>query len=236
MASKKTSSRKRSRPVVKKSKLDTFKKNKLVFGVILIVVAMVAIAGVYLTINNTDGDNGNDTPEGNPIAVFDTSEGTFSIELYKDKVPKTCANFINLVNDGFYDGLIFHRVKDDFMIQAGRYNPDGSQKQSPYGPIDLEIHPDVKHVDGAISMGQISGDPNSASSEFFICDGGQQGLDDDFLQENYGQRGYAAFGVVIEGIDIVRDIASVDHDGSLEPNPGGGKPLEDIIINKVTIQ
>jgi len=214
-----------------------FKKNKLVFVIVLIVIAMVTIAGVYLTINNTNGDNGNDTPEGNPIAVFDTTKGTMKVELYKDKLPNTVGNFVKLVNDGFYDGMIFHRVKDDFMIQAGRYFPDGSEKQSPYGSIDLETHPDVKHIDGAISMGQKPGDPNSASSEFFICDEAQRSLDDDFLAD-YGQRGYAAFGKVIEGIDVIRAVASTEHDGSLdyEGGAGGGKPLTDIVINSITIE
>ncbi len=78
-------------------------------------------------------------------------------------------------------------------------------------------------------------EPDTASAEFFICDGIQQGLDDEFLQQ-YGMRGYAAFGVVIEGIEVVREIASTPHDGSLEPNPGGGKPLTDIVINSVTIE
>lgn len=249
MAAKKyTSDRKRSRLVTKRSKTDVLKKNKLVTGIVLIIIVVVAIAGVYVVYtgnndndNNESGDqsngsNGQVTNESNPIAVIDTSMGTIKVELYEDKLPITAGNFIDLANDGYYDGLIFHRVKDSFMIQAGRYYPDGSQKQSPYGPIDLEIHPDVKHVDGAISMGQIPGDPNSATSEFFICDGVQRGLDDDYLQETYGQRGYAAFGMVIEGIDVMRDIASTPHDASLEPNPGGGKPLEDVIIYSIEIE
>ena len=78
-------------------------------------------------------------------------------------------------------------------------------------------------------------DIHGASAEFFICDGAQKSLDDDFLQQ-YGTRGYAAFGVVVEGIDVVRDIANTPHDGSFEPSPGGGKPLEDIIINSITIE
>jgi len=163
--------------------------------------------------------------EKNRLAIIDTSKGIIKIELFEDKLPKTTENFIKLATDGFYDGLIFHRVKDDFMIQAGRYTPDGSQKTSPYGTIEFETHPDVQHVDGAISMARGT-DPNSASAEFFICDEAQHFLD--------GQ--YAAFGVVIEGLEVVQEIASTPHDGSLEPNPGGGKPLEDIIINSITIE
>ena len=163
--------------------------------------------------------------EKNQLAIIDTSEGTIKIKLFEDKLPITTENFIKLATDGFYDGLIFHRVKDDFMIQAGRYTPDGSQKTSPYGTIKFETHPDVQHVDGAISMARGT-DLNSASAEFFICDGDQHLLDEQ----------YAAFGVAIEGLEVVREIASTPHDGSLEPSPGGGKPLDDIIINSITIE
>jgi len=161
----------------------------------------------------------------NAVAVIDTSIGIIKVELYEDKTPKTTENFIKLAEDGFYNGLIFHRIKDNFMIQTGLQYPDGTTKQSPYGSIELETHQDVKHVDGAISMARAS-NPNSASSQFFICDRAQYGLDGD----------YAAFGKVVEGLDVVRAIASAEHDSSLEPNPGGGKPIEDIIISSITIE
>jgi len=169
--------------------------------------------------------NGNDNNDQNPIAIIDTNKGIIQVELFEDKVPNTCENFIKLVNDGFYDGLIFHRISDNFMIQGGLMYPDGSTKQSPYGTIDLEINPEVRHIDGAISMARTN-DPNSASSQFFICDGSQQLLDDS----------YAIFGVTLNGMDVVRDIADDTHDQSLEPNPGGGRPLKDIIINSITIE
>jgi peptidyl-prolyl cis-trans isomerase A (cyclophilin A) len=160
--------------------------------------------------------------EVNSIAVFDTTMGTFEVELFEDKTPITSANFIRLVNDEFYNGMTFYRISDDFMIQAGRYFPDGSQIFSPYGTIEFETHPDVKHVDGAISMAS-TGAQVGGSGEFFICDGAQS-----FLDGNY-----APFGVVIEGIEVVRDIAAQPHDNS---NPaGGGVPQEDIIINSITI-
>jgi len=159
----------------------------------------------------------------NPIALFDTTMGTIVVELFEGKLPNTCENFIKLANDGFYDGMNFYRVSDDFMIQAGRYFPDGSEQQSPYGTIDFEVHEDIKHVDGAISMAR-STDPNSASAEFFICDGAQSGLDGS----------YAAFGVTIDGIEVVRNIASQPHDNSHPA--GGGKPNTDIVINSITIE
>ena len=130
---------------------------------------------------------------------------------------------MKLVNDGFYDGMTFYRISNDFMIQAGRYFPDGTQDQSQYGTIEFETHEDVKHVDGAISMAS-TGAGAGGSGEFFICDGEQSFLDGS----------YAPFGVVIEGIEMVRDIAAQPHDNS---NPaGGGVPLEDIIINSIIIE
>lgn len=220
MSAKNSSSRKRSRPVEKKSMVKELGKNKFALGVILLIaVIIVAVVAIALTSNNNTEDR-----QGNPIAVIDTSMGTIKVELYEDKVPNTVNNFVKLANDRFYDGLVFHRVMDNFMIQGGHMLPDGTTKESPYGEIDLEINQEVRHVDGAISMARTN-DPNSATSQFFICDGAQPNLDDS----------YAAFGVVIEGIDVVRDIADEPHDSSYG-QVGGGKPLSDIIINSITIE
>jgi len=186
---------------------------------------MPLIAAAWLIVLSAFGGCLNGDGGGNSTAVIETSKGTITVELYEDKMPKTTDNFVKLANDGFYDGLIFHRIKDDFMIQAGLMYPNGTEKQSPYGEIDLETHPDATHVDGAISMARRQ-QPDTASAQFFICDGAQHFLD--------GQ--YAAFGKVVDGMDVVRDIASAEHDGSLEPNPGGGQPLEDIVIESVTIE
>jgi len=234
MAAKKyTSDRKRSRPVTKRGKTDVLKKNKLVTGFVLIIIVAVAIAGVYIvyTSNNengkesgdqNNGSNGQGNEEGNPIAVFDTTLGTFKVELFQDKMPETCENFIRLVNDGFYNGMNFYRISDNFMIQAGRFFPDESQQQSPYGNINFETS-DVKHEDGSISMAS-TGDGVGGSAEFFICDGAQPGLD--------GR--YAAFGKTIEGLDIVKTIAAQPHDNTHPA--GGGEPDTDIVINSITIE
>jgi len=159
---------------------------------------------------------------GYPIAIIDASMGVIKVELYTDKLPNTTANFIKLAEDGFYNGLVFHRVIKGFVIQGGGYYPNGTLKESPYGTIKLETHPDVKHVDGAISMARTM-DPDSASSQFFICDGAQPHLD--------GQ--YAAFGKVIEGIDVVRAIASVE---TTTKHGMQDWPVEDVIINSITIE
>ena len=138
MAAKKISSdRKRSRPVTKQSAV---KKNKLLFTLLLIIVIIIIISAIFV-INpfkeeEIITDQNDITTESNPIAVFNTTMGTFKIELYQDKLPITAGNFIKLVNDGFYNGMTFYRISDDFMIQAGRYFPDGSEKHSPYGNIE----------------------------------------------------------------------------------------------------
>jgi len=158
----------------------------------------------------------------NPIAVINTSKGVIKIELYEDKVPNTCVNFINLVNDGFYNNLVFHRVIDGFVIQGGGYYSDGIKKESPYGTINLEINSEVHHVDGAIAMARAA-DLNSASSLFYICDGVQSFLD--------GQ--YAVFGVTIEGLDVVRTIASVPTTIKYGFQDW---PINDVIINSIVIE
>ena len=233
MPSKKYSSdRKRSRPVEKVTMKAQIKRNKLKFAFVLTILIVAIITGAYFTfLNSNEADKEIIIPEGSPIAIIDTSMGTIKVALENEKLPKTCKNFIDLANDGFYDGVIFHRVKDNFMIQAGRYMQNGEPKTSPYGNIDFETNDDVKHVNGAISMASTDAGVGG-SAEFFICDGAQSSLD--------GK--YAAFGVVIEGMDIVQAIAAVNHDGSLEPTPenpylpGGGKPLVDIVINSIKIE
>jgi cyclophilin family peptidyl-prolyl cis-trans isomerase len=166
----------------------------------------------------------------NSIAVMDTTMGTIIVELYEDKMPITTANFIKLANDGFYNGLVFHRVIDDFMIQGGGYYPNGTQKISPYGPIDLEINPDVHHLDGTIGMARTS-DPDSATSQFFIDDGAQPHLE--YNSSDPNPNGYAAFGRVVVGIDVVRAIAAVDTMTKYFFMKNW--PVNDVIINSITI-
>ena len=208
--------RKRSNPPQPKKK-----DNKKIIMLLAIFAIIVIIVAAYILMQ--PGGN-NTAEEGNPIAVFDTTYGTFKVELFEDKLPITSGNFIKLVNDGFYDGMNFYRISDNFMIQAGNTFPDGSTKESPYGNIIFESDGTLSHEDGSISMAS-TGYAVGGSSQFFICDGAQSGLDG----------GYAVFGKTIEGIEEVRDIADDPHDSSLEPSPGGGKPLVDIIINSITI-
>lgn len=164
----------------------------------------------------------------NSIAVIDTTSGKILVELYEDKMPNTTRNFIQLAEDGFYDGLVFHRVIDNFMIQGGGYYPNGTEKISPYGPIDLEVHPEIHHLDGTLGMARTS-DPNSATSQFFINDGRQRHLEPGGV-DPYG---YAAFGRVVKDIDVVRAIAKVET--MTKYGVMQNWPVEDIVIEKIAI-
>ncbi len=230
------SDRKRSRPVTTIGATTKLKRNKTAMFLVIVVILLLVLGSFYVIFNmlpktnNSETSSYQDDPDyiaaiagtEYPVAVLETSKGAIAIELYNDEMPITCSNFIKLVTDKFYDGMIFHRVMDDFMIQAGKSLADGSSKTSPYENIQFE-ESDVTHVDGAISMAS-TGDRVGGSAEFFICDRAQHGLDNR----------YAAFGKTIYGIDVVRDIADEPEDGSYG-SVGGGKPLSDIIINHITI-
>jgi len=236
------SDRKRSRPVTKRKKTDFFKRNKIASLLIILIILMAAVAGIYV-VTTGDKEKEDVTDEGNPIAVIDTSMGIIKVELYKDKVPNTCENFINLIEDEFFDGLVFHRVAniiptpDTHVIQGGGFYPDGTFKESPFGSIDLEINDEVSHVDGAIAMAR-GNDPDSASSQFYICDGEHHELDDSSVQAQTGNRGYAVFGKVIEGMDVVREIGQVET--GTKTIPAGQTmenwPVDDVIINSIRIE
>lgn len=176
------------------------------------------------TDNETNGKLENDSEvTESTFAIINTSKGIIKVELYKNLAPITCKNFIKLANEGFYDGMIFHRIMDDFMIQAGNTYPNGTIKNSPYGNIEFESSDNLKHEDGSISMAS-TGWGVGGSAQFFICDGAQPSLDG----------GYAVFGKTVEGIGVVRDIADDPQDNS---NPaGGGRPITDIIIYSITIE
>ena len=149
--------------------------------------------------------------------------GTFVIELMPEYAPKTVENFENLVKKGFYDGLTFHRVIDDFMAQGGDPlgNGMGGSDENIIGEFAGNgfMQNTLSHQRGVISMAR-SSNPNSASSQFFIC------YDDvSFLD---GQ--YAAFGKVTEGMEVVDGFLDVKRVG-----PEGGTPTEDIRIKSMTI-
>lgn len=151
-----------------------------------------------------------------------TNKGDIVVELNKEKAPVTCANFLQYVEERFYDGTIFHRVIRDFMVQGGGFTPDMRQKPV-RPPIINEAKNGLKNDRGTIAMARTA-DPDSATSQFFI-----NLKNNDFL--NYGVRdaGYAVFGTVVSGMDIVDAIAQV----STRP---GDVPIEIVTINSIRVE
>lgn len=157
----------------------------------------------------------------NPVATIEMEDGKIiKLELYPEIAPNTVRNFISLANSKFYDGLIFHRVISDFMIQGG--DPEGTGMGGPdysiYGEFtNNQFENTLLHTKGVISMAR-SNDKNSAGSQFFIMHGDTPSLDGD----------YAAFGKVIEGMDVVDSIAQVET-GSND------RPKKDIKIKSIRV-
>ena len=200
--------------------------------------------------------------EGNPIVVINLTYeagtgggsdfgGEIVLELFLNWAPITVENFVRLVEQGFYDGIFFHRIIDDFVIQSGdptckevvaypgtdpTCGDNGSDDNIPF-----ESNENLTHINGAIGMAR-GLDPDSATSQFYICDTPQHGLDNgNRTQED--DPGYAVFGVVREGLDLVQLAAGVpttndvDGDGSTPRAPGGpDRPLYEVHINSITLR
>jgi cyclophilin family peptidyl-prolyl cis-trans isomerase len=165
----------------------------------------------------------------NPRVEFETSEGNFSVELYADQAPKTVDNFLRYVRNGFYNGTTFHRVIPDFMVQGGGYTKS-YRKKTTRGPISNEADNGLLNERGTIAMARL-GDPHSATSQFFI-----NMADNDMLDYQGKTRrnwGYAVFGRVIEGMDVLETMQDV------ETGPAGpfkkNAPQTPLVIKKVTV-
>lgn len=157
----------------------------------------------------------------NPIVTIETNHGKIEVELYPEIAPNTVNNFVSLVQKGFYDGTIFHRVIPGFMIQGG--DPEGSGMGGPGYGIKGEFSANgfqnnLRHTRGVLSMAR-SMRPNSAGSQFFVMVADAPHLD--------GQ--YAAFGKVIEGMEAADAIVSAKRDYS-------DRPYENQIMEKVTVE
>jgi peptidyl-prolyl cis-trans isomerase A (cyclophilin A) len=151
----------------------------------------------------------------NPTVTFDTTDGTFTAELFLDVAPVTAGNFVKLAKDGFYDGVVFHRVIDGFMIQGG--DPTGTGRGGPGYTIKDEFAPGLKHdTEGMFSMANAG--PNTGGSQFFITLAATPWLD--------GK--HAIFGRVTEGLDVVRAI------GKVKTGPGD-RPVKDVKMNSVKV-
>ena len=168
----------------------------------------------------SDFDQTAEPEKGEQIVVMKTSMGTIKLRLFPDFAPKTVENFVGLADKGYYDGLTYHRVMDDFMIQGGDPLGNGTGGESLWGKkFEDEFSPNLKNLRGALSMANAG--PNTNGSQFFIVqkEGGTAWLNG----------AHTVFGQVIDGMDVVDDIAEVDVDAA-------SKPLEDVVMEKVTVE
>jgi cyclophilin family peptidyl-prolyl cis-trans isomerase len=154
---------------------------------------------------------------------FETTLGNFTVEFYDKEAPISVANFLAYVDDGFFDGTIFHRIVPGFVIQGGGFTEAMEQKRT-QAPIKNEADNGLKNERGSLSMARTN-DINSATSQFFV-----NLKDNDFLDHKRGNFGYAVFARVTEGMDVIDQIAAVEtgrrrgHDDV---------PLEPVIMNSV---
>ena len=158
---------------------------------------------------------------GNPVVIIKTSKGDIKLELDKENAPISVENFLAYVEDGFYDGTIFHRVINNFMVQGGGITTDMQQKPT-NAPIKNEADNGLKNERGTIAMAR-TGVVDSATSQFFI-----NHADNAFLDHGKRDFGYAVFGRVVDGIEVVDAIATV------QTGPGD-VPNEQIVIETVEI-
>ncbi len=156
------------------------------------------------------------------IVVFETNKGMIEVELDMKNAPVTSQNFLEYVNEGFFDGTIFHRIIPGFMVQGGGFTADAMQKDT-HAPIALETSGGLKNLRGTLAMARTN-DPDSATCQFFI-----NLEDNDFLDPASGNPGYAVFGKVSSGMDVVDEIAGVKTSSR-----GYHKdwPVSDVIIEK----
>jgi peptidyl-prolyl cis-trans isomerase B (cyclophilin B) len=159
---------------------------------------------------------------------LNTNFGTITLELFADKAPATVENFINYVKDGFYDGTIFHRVINGFMIQGGGMEP-GMKEKSTRAPIKNEADNGLSNETGTVAMARTN-DPHSASAQFFINVSNNTFLD--HRSPTPDGWGYAVFGKVVDGMDVVERIKAVETG-----NAGFHQdvPVEDVILESAEV-
>ena len=192
-------------------------KSVMMIGVVVAAMAMVAL---------TFAEEKKMEKPVNPEVVMDTSEGAITIELWADKAPETVKNFLRYTDEKFYDGTIFHRVIDNFMIQGGGFGADMRKKDS-HQPIRNEAAAELKNDRGTIAMARTR-DIHSATCQFFI-----NLKDNDFLNHSDNTSrgfGYAVFGKVVKGMEVVDQIGKVKTTTS---GPYGDVPAKPVIIESV---
>jgi peptidyl-prolyl cis-trans isomerase A (cyclophilin A) len=176
----------------------------------------LVLGGVFTAMSSADAAN--------PVVVIETNKGNIEVELFQDKTPISAANFLKYVDSKFYDGLIFHRVIDGFMVQGGGMDAAMKEKKN-NAPIKNEAASSgVKNARGTLAMARTNV-PDSATSQFFI-----NLKDNDFLNPSAGNAGYAAFGKVVAGMDVVDSIAKVK---TATRGMHGDVPVENVNIVSV---
>lgn len=166
--------------------------------------------------------------EKNPVVKMITSEGSLFIELYEELAPISVDNFLSYVDEGFYDGTVFHRVINDFMIQGGGFLP-GMEQKATKEPIKNEATNGLKNDKGTLAMARTS-DVDSATSQFFI-----NTVDNNYLNhrsERPQEYGYAVFGKVIAGIDVLEKIENVE---TTQVSYYSDVPKKDVVIESVIL-
>jgi cyclophilin family peptidyl-prolyl cis-trans isomerase len=194
----------------------------------------VAAAVVLLAAVGCSGDLGMSNPAppaGAPRVAVETDRGTIVIALYEAQAPITTRNFLEYVDASFYDGTLFHRVIADFMIQGGGYVRDGEGRlllKQTRPSIPLEADNGLRNYRGSVAMARLPSGPDTGTSQFFVNLLDNQRLD----RLGEVELGYAVFGVVVEGMDAVDEIARVATHAET-PLPGADVPVEDVVIRSV---
>ena len=203
--------------------------SKIQIAVLIIIVTSVASIFFLSPIDQKDQTEYHPEEDQMSLVTISTSAGDIHLELDADNAPITVANFLKLAEDGYYSDTIFHRIIDGFMVQGGGLDKNMTPKPTNTDPIQNEANNGLKNDRGSIAMARTM-DPHSATGQFFI-----NHKDNDFLNhtaETSQGWGYAVFGSVIDGIDVVDQIAL-----STTSTVGGyaDAPLEPTVINSVTV-
>lgn len=187
----------------------------------LVTMVIVLLLALLLSVN-AQADKAGTDPELPSVRVT-TSEGVFHIQLRPDYAPRTVENFLQYVDDGFYDGTVFHRVIDAFMVQGGGFDQEFRQK-STREPVVNESRQTAPNLRGSIAMARTA-DPDSATAQFFI-----NVTDNRHLNASANRPGYTVFGKVTEGMGVIDAIAQVQTGVR---NNMGDVPLESVVIESV---
>ncbi len=198
----------------KKTKTYTY----IIFPIVILVIILLSYQ-----INNSSKQI--EVKNQEYIAILETNDGNITIEFYENIAPQAVNRFINLSNNGFYNGTIIHRVFPDLAIYGGQYTLNGTLKEFTENPIPVEKSLEIKHIPGTISYLRTSTDSMTVGCQFLICVDNISSLD--------GKN--TAFGIVIEGLDLIETFSNYPNDEQY--NDGSGRLMSpwDVIINKITI-